>query len=303
MSEEEFTTRATDSSRHGEPRRVRNSFIPRRELPNMVAHRPILICPAASSRCSRKDDQTDHPDSTKARNPPHDFILEPEAALVAPSPPNRRTCQPALVAARTRYAPAWSESANPSRGGYLGPRLGRHDQPLSARPTDPVKRRVHRCAMKRLFLAKMAKFLPKRLENPDFCRFSHSKSSILKSYFGGPSGPLLMTQPIVCRRRISLQVSETSEVTKLFERIAMIEKDLDPKRTGKVFNVLGEVFPSNQLEKMLRDIYAHNQMTEELIKQRIVEQVDPEHFRSITNSTLEGLAKRWYVGPDPELAA
>src|SRR5208282_4044404 len=28
------------------------------------------------------------------------------------------------------------------------------------------------------------------------------------------------------------------------------------------------------------------------IKQRIVEQVDPEHFRSITNSTLEGLAKR-----------
>ncbi len=125
-----------------------NSFVPRRELPNMVAHRPILICPATSSRCSRKDDQTDHPDSTKARNPPHDFILEPEAALVAPSPPNRRTCQPALVAARTRYAPAWSESANPSRGGYLGPRLGRHDQPLSARPTDPVKRRVHRCAMK-----------------------------------------------------------------------------------------------------------------------------------------------------------
>jgi len=73
---------------------------------------------------------------------------------------------------------------------------------------------------------------------------------------------------------------------KLFERIAEIEKDLDPKRTGKVFNVLGSI-PSNQLEKMLRDMYAHNQMTEELIKQRIVEQVDPEHFRSITNSTLE----------------
>ena len=59
-----------------------------------------------------------------------------------------------------------------------------------------------------------------------------------------------------------------------------------------MFNVLGDVFPANQLEKMLRDMYAHNQMTEELIKQRIVEQVDPEHFRSITNSTLEGLAKR-----------
>jgi len=79
---------------------------------------------------------------------------------------------------------------------------------------------------------------------------------------------------------------------KLFERIAEIENDLDPKRTGKVFNVLGEVFPANQLEKMLRDMYAHNQMTEELIKQRIVEQVDPDRFRSITDSTLEGLAKR-----------
>ena len=59
-----------------------------------------------------------------------------------------------------------------------------------------------------------------------------------------------------------------------------------------MFNVLGEVFAANQLEKMLRDMCAHNQMTEELIEQRIVEVVDPEHFRSITNSTLEGLAKR-----------
>ena len=79
---------------------------------------------------------------------------------------------------------------------------------------------------------------------------------------------------------------------KLFERIKKIEDDLDPQRTGKVFNVLGEVFAANQLEKMVRDMYAHNQMTEELIKQRIVEQVDPDRFRSITNSTLEGLAKR-----------
>ena len=35
---------------------------------------------------------------------------------------------------------------------------------------------------------------------------------------------------------------------KLFERIRKIEEDLDPKRTGKVFNVLGEVFPANQIE-------------------------------------------------------
>jgi superfamily II DNA or RNA helicase len=91
---------------------------------------------------------------------------------------------------------------------------------------------------------------------------------------------------------VTTNTREGRVLQKLFERIEEIENDLDPKRTGKVFNVLGEVFPANQLEKMLRDMYAHNQMTEELIKQRIVEQVDPEHFRSITNSTLEGLAKR-----------
>ena len=91
---------------------------------------------------------------------------------------------------------------------------------------------------------------------------------------------------------VTTNTREGRVLEKLFERIEKIEDDLDPKRTGKVFNVLGEVFPANQLEKMLRDMYAHNQMTEELIKQRIVEVVDPEHFRSITNSTLEGLAKR-----------
>ena len=42
---------------------------------------------------------------------------------------------------------------------------------------------------------------------------------------------------------------------------------------------------------MIRDMYARN-LTEEVIKSRIVEEVDTERFREITNSTLEGLAKR-----------
>ncbi len=78
---------------------------------------------------------------------------------------------------------------------------------------------------------------------------------------------------------------------KLFERIRSIEDDLDPQRTGKVFNVLGDVFPANQLERMLREMYARN-LTEEVIKGRIVEQVDTDRFRRITHSTLEGLARR-----------
>ncbi len=42
---------------------------------------------------------------------------------------------------------------------------------------------------------------------------------------------------------------------------------------------------------MLRDMYTRN-LSEDVIKSRIVEQVDGERFRKITNSTLEGLAKR-----------
>jgi superfamily II DNA or RNA helicase len=78
---------------------------------------------------------------------------------------------------------------------------------------------------------------------------------------------------------------------KLFERLKNIEEDLDPQRTGKVFNVLGDVFPANQLERMLREMYARN-LTEDVIKSRIVEEVDTDRFRRITHSTLEGLAKR-----------
>src|SRR5208282_4335814 len=91
---------------------------------------------------------------------------------------------------------------------------------------------------------------------------------------------------------VSTNTREGRVMHKIFERIQSAEDDLDPHRTGKVFNVLGDLFPANQLEKMVRDMYAHNQMTEELIKQRIVEEVDRSHFERITNSTLEGLAKR-----------
>jgi len=90
---------------------------------------------------------------------------------------------------------------------------------------------------------------------------------------------------------VSTNTREGRVFWKLFERIRAIEADLDPERTGKVFNVLGDVFPANQLERMLRDMYAHN-LTEDVIKNRIVEQVDTNRLRRITDSALEGLAKR-----------
>jgi SNF2 family DNA or RNA helicase len=90
---------------------------------------------------------------------------------------------------------------------------------------------------------------------------------------------------------VSTNTREGSVLKKLFERLEQIERDLDPEHTGQIFNVLGNLFPSNQLEKMIREMYAHN-LTETVIKNRIVEEVDIERFHKITNSTLEGLAKR-----------
>ena len=90
---------------------------------------------------------------------------------------------------------------------------------------------------------------------------------------------------------VSTKTREGRVLQKLFQRIEQIEKDLDPQNTGKVFNVLGDVLPANQLERMLRDMYA-NITSEDAIKNRIVEEVDIDRFRRITEHTLEGLAKK-----------
>jgi len=74
----------------------------------------------------------------------------------------------------------------------------------------------------------------------------------------------------------------------LIERLKEIREDLG---SDQVFDVVGEVFPSNLLEKLFRDMYAR-QTDEHQIQDRIVRDVSPERFRQITESTLEGLAKK-----------
>lgn len=90
---------------------------------------------------------------------------------------------------------------------------------------------------------------------------------------------------------VTTNTREGRVLYKLFERLHAIEDSLDPQRTGKIFNVLGDLLPANQLERMVREMYAHN-LTEDVIKNRIIEVTDPDRFRKITASTLEGLAKR-----------
>lgn len=87
---------------------------------------------------------------------------------------------------------------------------------------------------------------------------------------------------------VAQNTREGRVLRKLLDRLAEIRADLG---SDQVFDVVGEVFPANQLERMLRDMYAR-QTDVRKIEDRIVHDVSPEKFRAITESTLEGLAKK-----------
>lgn len=86
----------------------------------------------------------------------------------------------------------------------------------------------------------------------------------------------------------AVNTREGRVLQKLLLRLAEIKEELG---TDKVFDVVGEMFPSNLLERMFRDMYAR-QTSETDIEDRIVRDIDAERFKRITGSTLEGLAKK-----------
>lgn len=75
---------------------------------------------------------------------------------------------------------------------------------------------------------------------------------------------------------------------KLLDKLQAIRDALDE---DAVFNVVGEVLPSNQIERLLRDFYAGNLSAND-IEARIEVEVREEDFRNICQSALEGLAKK-----------
>ncbi len=87
---------------------------------------------------------------------------------------------------------------------------------------------------------------------------------------------------------VATNTREGRVLDKLLERLDEIKAELG---SDKVFDVVGEMLPSNLLEKLFRDMYAQRQ-TEEAIQKRIVHDVDPQKFKDIAQSTLEGLAKK-----------
>src|SRR5438128_4592386 len=87
---------------------------------------------------------------------------------------------------------------------------------------------------------------------------------------------------------VAQNTREGRVLQKLLDRLREIRRELG---TDQVFDVVGEVFPSNLLEKLFRDMYAR--LTDEhKIQDRIVHDVSPDRFRAITESALEGLAKK-----------
>ena len=90
---------------------------------------------------------------------------------------------------------------------------------------------------------------------------------------------------------VSINTREGRVLNQLFEKVRQIELDLDPNQTGLVFNVLGDIFPKNDLEKQIRELYARS-ISEEAIFDRIKNDVDTEKFKKITESALEGLSKK-----------
>jgi len=75
---------------------------------------------------------------------------------------------------------------------------------------------------------------------------------------------------------------------KIVEKLQEIRDALDD---DAVFNVVGEVLPSNQIERLLRDFYAGKLSANDL-EAKLEVDVREEDFRRICQSALEGLAKK-----------
>src|SRR5208282_5994478 len=87
---------------------------------------------------------------------------------------------------------------------------------------------------------------------------------------------------------VAVNTREGRVLAKLLERLREIRIELG---TDQVFDVVGEIFPANLLEKLFRDLYARR-TNEHAITDRIVQEIDPTRFREITQSALEGLARK-----------
>lgn len=87
---------------------------------------------------------------------------------------------------------------------------------------------------------------------------------------------------------VAVNTREGRVLQKLLDRLKEIRRELG---TDQVFDVVGEVFPANMLERLFREMYARR-LDVPAIENRIVREVNPQRFRAITNSALKGLERK-----------
>lgn len=87
---------------------------------------------------------------------------------------------------------------------------------------------------------------------------------------------------------VARNTREGRVLDKLLERLREIRNALG---TDQVFDVVGDIFPANMLERLIRDLYARKTTLQNVLD-RVVKEVDIERFKRICRSTLEGLAKK-----------
>lgn len=87
---------------------------------------------------------------------------------------------------------------------------------------------------------------------------------------------------------VAANTVEGHVLEKLLEKLQEIREAL---QDDAVFNVVGEVLPPAQIERVLREYYA-GRLGKEDLEDRILQNVSEERFRAICQNALEGLATR-----------
>ena len=87
---------------------------------------------------------------------------------------------------------------------------------------------------------------------------------------------------------VATNTIEGRVLQRLLDKLKEIRDALDD---DAVFNVVGEVLPAAQVERVLRDYYA-GRLGQEDLEDRLLRDVDEESFRAICKTALEGLASR-----------
>lgn len=87
---------------------------------------------------------------------------------------------------------------------------------------------------------------------------------------------------------IATNTIEGQVLNKLLHKLQEIRDALDD---DAVFNVVGEVLPSSQIERILRDYYA-GKLGDADLEDRVMRNVQEEDFRNICQNALEGLATK-----------